>query len=289
VSVRLYAALGIAAAIIGLLLPVWPGTQPTGDASAARPQGFDSTDICNRYAVLHLTMTSGFEHQTAIGMPATVNGFIDCLLEGTSTRVVPGALIPVRLESVAPWVNVEGDFVFDGTLVAEGTGAVAGVQDARTVLDITMTMDDARELSGTYTMGADAELPGGQPAVYQVGGNFGVDLPSVTPSPEPTATPTLSPGDTRIWGDNNCSGEADPIDSLLTLRFDAGLGADTGECPEMGEVVEVVNASPHPWGDIDCGGDVNPVDSLKLLRFDAGLEVSQEPGCPDVGTEVEAS
>jgi hypothetical protein len=51
-------------------------------------------------------------------------------------------------------------------------------------------------------------------------------------------------------------------------------------------VVEVQNASPHPWGDIDCGGDVNPVDSLKLLRFDGGLDVSQEAGCPEVGSDV---
>jgi hypothetical protein len=93
----------------------------------------------------------------------------------------------------------------------------------------------------------------------------------------------------RIWGDNNCSGEADPIDSLLTLRFDAGLSTDTGDCPGMGEVVEVANASPHPWGDIDCGGDVNPVDSLKLLRFDAGLDVAQAAGCPGLGSTVVVS
>jgi hypothetical protein len=106
-----------------------------------------------------------------------------------------------------------------------------------------------------------------------------------TPTSIPTATPTLTPGQ-FVWGDNNCSGEADPIDSLLTLRFDAGLSTDTGDCPDLGDVVEVANASPHPWGDVDCGGDVNPVDSLKLLRFDAGLDVAQADGCPDLGSEV---
>ncbi len=46
------------------------------------------------------------------------------------------------------------------------------------------------------------------------------------------------------------------------------------------------NASPHPWGDVDCSGDVTPVDSLKLLRYDAGLSVTQEEGCPPIGSEV---
>jgi hypothetical protein len=94
------------------------------------------------------------------------------------------------------------------------------------------------------------------------------------------------PGDPRIWGDNNCSGAPDPVDSLLTLRFDAGLNTNTGECPDFGQVVEVADASPHPWGDVDCSGAVNPVDSLKLLRFDAGLSVTQEEGCPLIESGV---
>ena len=109
--------------------------------------------------------------------------------------------------------------------------------------------------------------------------------PTATPSPTPTATDTPI-GDERTWGDHNCSGSADPVDSLLTLRYDAGLSTNTGDCPDFGQVVEVALASPHPWGDVDCGGDVTPVDSLKLLRFDAGLTVSQAQGCPLIGAEV---
>jgi hypothetical protein len=95
-----------------------------------------------------------------------------------------------------------------------------------------------------------------------------------------------------IWGNHNCSGvnmqdPPDPVDSLITLRFDAGLDTITNACPPMGQIVEVVNASPHPWGDVDCGGDANPVDSLKILRFDAGLSVTQEEGCPLLGSQVE--
>jgi subtilisin-like proprotein convertase family protein len=122
--------------------------------------------------------------------------------------------------------------------------------------------------------------------------------PSATPTPSvsgaptaskppPTATPTGTPGEgSVVWGDDNCSGSADPVDSLLTLRHDAGLSANTGDCPEMGQLIDAMFASSHPWGDVDCSGGVDPVDSLKILRFDAGLSVGQEAGCPEMGSEV---
>ena len=106
------------------------------------------------------------------------------------------------------------------------------------------------------------------------------------PSPTPTASPS---GDNRIWGDNNCSQQVDPVDSLFVLRADAGLSTNTGDCPDMGQVVDVQNASPHPWGDVDCGGEVTPVDSLKLLRYDAGLGVAQAVDCPIIGSDVTIS
>ena len=76
------------------------------------------------------------------------------------------------------------------------------------------------------------------------------------------------------------------MDSLFVLRGDAGLPTNTGECPDMGANIQVLNASPHIWGDVDCDGAMTPVDSLKLLRFDAGLSVSQADGCPLIGSEV---
>lgn len=107
-----------------------------------------------------------------------------------------------------------------------------------------------------------------------------------TATPEPTATsvPTGSSG--LIWGDHNCSGSADPVDSLLTLRYDAGLSTNTGDCPNFGEPVSALVAAVFTWGDVDCGGDVTPVDSLKLLRSDAGLSVSQNAGCPLIGAPI---
>ncbi len=112
--------------------------------------------------------------------------------------------------------------------------------------------------------------------------------PTTSPTPSPTPSPTASPGggEARIWADNNCSSDVNPVDSLITLRADAGLSTNTGECPEMGEVVDVALASPHPWGDADCSGEISPVDSLKILRHDAGLSVTQEEGCPAMGADV---
>ena len=70
------------------------------------------------------------------------------------------------------------------------------------------------------------------------------------------------------------------------LRGDAGLSTDTGDCPDMGADIEVLNASPHTWGDVDCFDGMTPVDSLKILRYDAGLSVSQAEDCPLIGSEV---
>ncbi len=115
-----------------------------------------------------------------------------------------------------------------------------------------------------------------------------LDGGTATPTPtvaDVTATPTGSALG-LIWGDNNCSGEPDPVDSLVTLRFDAGLSTNTGDCPLMAEVINIVGASLHQWGDVDCSGAVNPVDSLKLLRYDAGLSVGQGSNCPEMGAPV---
>ena len=111
----------------------------------------------------------------------------------------------------------------------------------------------------------------------------GFEALSVQATCPPTATPV---GDQLIWGDHNCSGSPNPVHALLTLRFDAGLPTNTGDCPALGTTVEVAFASPHVWGDIDCSGGVTPVDALKILRFDAGLSVSQAAGCPLIGAPI---
>jgi CSLREA domain-containing protein len=117
--------------------------------------------------------------------------------------------------------------------------------------------------------------------------------PTATPTPintaTPTFTPTQPPSQQVRWGDHNCSQSVDPVDGLLNLRHDAGLSAETNECPGMGEEVDVQGASTHVWGDLDCSGEADPVDGLKVLRFDAGLDVQRPAGCPDPGETVTVS
>jgi hypothetical protein len=133
--------------------------------------------------------------------------------------------------------------------------------------------------------------PAGSPTMTPEPEDTATPTPT-TSEPPPTATPTASPAGTQTtWGNANCSGPggmdaADPVDSLLTLRSDAGLDANTGDCPPLGTEVDVLFASLHLWGDVDCSDAVNPVDSLKILRFDAGLSVAQEEGCPAIGAAV---
>ncbi|MCH8201115.1 MAG: exo-alpha-sialidase [Chloroflexi bacterium] len=110
--------------------------------------------------------------------------------------------------------------------------------------------------------------------------------PSPTSSPTPTPSATATAGQQVTWADNNCKDGVNPIDSLFVLRGDAGLPTDTGDCPDMGADIEVLNASPHIWGDVDCKDGMTPVDSLKILRYDAGLSVSQADGCPEMGSQV---
>jgi Tol biopolymer transport system component len=130
--------------------------------------------------------------------------------------------------------------------------------------------------------------------------------PSPTETPAPTDTPTPSPTPTPagptpvlrelIWADANCDEAVDPVDSLLTLRHDAGLSVNSGGCPPLGTDVEVLevgaaglgegDGDPRTWGDVDCGETIDPVDSLKILRHDADLSVAQETGCPPMAAEV---
>jgi hypothetical protein len=127
---------------------------------------------------------------------------------------------------------------------------------------------------------SDRSQPSGIHTMEQDGDNV---LPVTTMGDaDPDWQPLVHQG---VWGDNNCSGNADPVDALFTLRYDAGLPTETGECPEMGEEVAILTI-PNLWGDLDCSDAIDPVDGLKLLRLDAGLDVARPPACPDPGQSV---
>ena len=96
-----------------------------------------------------------------------------------------------------------------------------------------------------------------------------------------------------VWGDYQCDTAADPVDSLVGLRFDASLGVNLNGCPPLGTTVDILTnaavvaaGAEVPWGDVDCDAALNPVDSLKILRHDAALEVEQEEDCALIGSEV---
>ncbi len=202
-------------------------------------------------------------------------------------RITAGLPFTMSLSGTGNFVDVSG--IYDpstGTYTGNGVGTVAGFPNVTVVMLLNIAKNG--NVTGTYTMGAGGELPGGQPGVYNVSGVWPLATPTPTPSPTDTPVPTATdaPGQQVTWADNNCSASVDPIDSLFVLRGDAGLPTNTGDCPGMGADINVLNASPHIWGDIDCSGAMTPVDSLKTLRYDAGLSASQEDGCPEIGSPV---
>lgn len=129
---------------------------------------------------------------------------------------------------------------------------------------------------------------------YYVDGSFDVTAatptPTISPTPTPTATPTSTPtatvtptptatppGETptpsptpeptpefvpMMVGDSDCDGGVDSVDSLLTLRFVAGL-AGFGDCISS--------------ADVDDDHDIDAVDALFVLRDVAGLPTSGLP------------
>ncbi len=196
------------------------------------------------------------------------------------------------------------DFLGTGNIATDGDGVVNFTANSNEEIPVgkyitatatNLTTNDTSEFSNCVEVAAPPTptptLPPGETPSPTPEGQTPTPTPipvetstPTTPTPTPTATPPA--GESVVWGDGTCSGSTDPVDSLLTLRFDAGLSTSTGDCPDFGQVVDVANASPHVWGDIDCSGDVTPVDSLKVLRFDAGLDVSQGVDCPPIGSEV---
>jgi hypothetical protein len=101
----------------------------------------------------------------------------------------------------------------------------------------------------------------------------------------PTATATPTETATAFpFGDVDCSGSVNSVDSLKILRFASGLAYGQAEpCEDIR-----TGTLPNGWfqGDVDCSTSVNSIDSLKLLRYGSGLVYSQNepPPCPDIGT-----
>jgi hypothetical protein len=90
---------------------------------------------------------------------------------GSSGRLNLARNSPVRITSpnVTNWVPVSGEYDDAANRFnLTGTGTVAGV--ANVIVRFEGSITTAGQMTGSYTMGAGGELPGGQPVVYAVTG-----------------------------------------------------------------------------------------------------------------------
>ena len=85
----------------------------------------------------------------------------------TLTITLNGSLMTVMAQSGSNFVPVSGQYA-NGQAVLTGTGTVAGRSNV--TVRMTVTITDTGALTAELTMGANGELPTGQPAVYQLTG-----------------------------------------------------------------------------------------------------------------------
>jgi len=90
--------------------------------------------------------------------------------------------------------------------------------------------------------------------------------PPISPSQEGAAT---GPG---VAGDVDCSGAADPFDSLAILSSAAGLPA-AADCLQQS-------------GDVSCDALIDTTDSIFILRYAISLPVNARDGCIEIGEEL---
>jgi hypothetical protein len=234
-----------------------------------------------------MEIIEGIIHGEFIGMPIDLVAVL--LLVGIlddGSAAIQGDGIAMSVDGDPPFVDVEGFAQPDGSFMLEGMGTVAGFPNVSVTFEGTIEFPGV--LEGTYTMGANGELPGGEPAVYDVDG-VKVEQVTPTPTPAPSPTPTQAPGQDGLWADNDCDEDNDAVDALISLQKNAGLPYNQNDpCPELEEMVGIAlaGAVQRLWGDLDCDGDVDAVDALKQLQNQAAIPFNQEPGCPEVGQAI---
>ncbi len=104
-------------------------------------------------------------------------------------------------------------FDYDDGFLEDGAVMWSSSRDGALGTGTSLPVYDLSEGTHTITMTAEDS-----------DGNQVSDSINVTVFDAPLVDGETTPiGFEAIWADNNCSGSADPIDSLLTLRFDAGL------------------------------------------------------------------
>jgi hypothetical protein len=94
-------------------------------------------------------------------------------------------------------------------------------------------------------------------------------------------TSTTSPAPQFKFGDVDCSGTINSIDSLKISRYTSSLSyAQNEPCKDIGK--KLPNGVRQ--GDVDCNDAINSIDALKLSRYVANLSYGQSEPCPDIGS-----
>ena len=88
---------------------------------------------------------------------------------------------------------------------------------------------------------------------------------------------------THTNGDTCPGGSA----AVINVQINGSPVADyAAYIPQDGDRILIYFGQIAMKGDVDCDDDFDAVDALKELRHIAGLPVSQESGCPAIGSEV---
>jgi hypothetical protein len=166
------AKLSTARSTLGLKLAV--GTLVVGGVAALATRGGDS-DPGTTPATPNPPNPPAFEppgnYQVVITFSGGNPAHLSFVALGPNGLLTLARNSPVRITSsnVANWVPVSGEYD-DATnrFSLTGNGTVAGVANVSVRFEGSLTT--AGQMTGSYTMGAGGELPGGQPVVYAVTG-----------------------------------------------------------------------------------------------------------------------
>ncbi len=114
-----------------------------------------------------LSLTGSYEANFSLG--ARLQGdeqFLDELDSMPEELDVAISGDTITIQGEPPFINVNGAIDADGVVSATGTGTFAGSANVDASFEGTLRREG--RLTGTYTLGANGGLPGGQPATYSV-------------------------------------------------------------------------------------------------------------------------
>jgi hypothetical protein len=187
---------------------------------------------------------------------------VDTDVDGCTTEFL-GACNPTFDENTVSIAMIDANGLLSGVVASIRFTATAGA-GTTTPLDL-VVINCNNEMAAPLTcVDSDGSI------------DIAAATPSPTPSPSPGPSPTPPP---LIWGDVDCSGAVNAIDSLATQRWKVGLPYNSAPgCPQIG-----VPLLPTLWGDTNCDSAVNAIDALALQRWKVGLPVNQTQPCPVIG------